>query len=439
MSAADVLIEHVIYAKIRRKLLPFLFVLYVVAYLDRINVGFAALQMNRELGLSEAVFGFGAGIFFIGYFVLEIPSNLVLQRLGARVWISRIMISWGVVAVAMMFIRGTRSFYLLRFLLGAAEAGFFPGIIFYLTYWFPSRERARAISLFMTATQIAGVMGGPMSGLLLAMNGVWHLAGWQWLFLAEGIPAVMLGVVAASYLPDGPEHAPWLNSAERSILAARLALERESRSNHTLRGALSNGKVWLLALLYFALVFGHYGIALWLPQILKGFGGMSDLRVGVMSSVPFLTAAVVMVIVAKHSDSTEERRWHLALGAVGGALGLAASAAASSSWVSLLSISIAAAGISSTAGPFWTLPAGFLEGTAAAAGIALINSTGNLAGFVGPSVVGQIRQVTGSFAGGLLAMALAVMIGGIIALAIPGLEPRPRQKQALAEALSESS
>jgi MFS transporter, ACS family, tartrate transporter len=432
--------ESAIYAKVRRKLLPFLFVLYVVAYLDRINVGFAALQMNRELGLSEAVFGFGAGIFFIGYFVLEIPSNLVLQWLGARIWISRIMVSWGVAAIAMMFTRGARSFYLLRFLLGAAEAGFFPGIIFYLTHWFPSRERARAISLFMTATQIAGVVGGPLSGVLLAMNGMWHLAGWQWLFLAEGMPAVVLGVAAAKYLPEAPENAPWLSSAERSILKARLALERESRrSNHTLRGALSNRNVWLLALLYFAIVFGHYGIALWLPQILKSFGGMSDLRVGLLSSIPFLTAAVVMVIVAKHSDSNEERRWHLALSAFGGAIGLAASAAARSPWASLLTISIAAAGVSSTGGPFWTLPGGFLEGTAAAGGIALINSTGNLAGFVGPSMVGLIRQATGSFAGGLVAMSLAVLIAGVIALVIPGLEQRHIREQALEQALDEPS
>ena len=431
--------ESAIYAKVRRKLLPFLFLLYIVAYLDRINVGFAALQMNRELGLSEAVFGFGAGIFFIGYFALEIPSNLILQRLGARVWISRIIISWGVVAIAMMFTRGARSFYLLRFLLGAAEAGFFPGIIFYLTHWFPSRERARAVSLFMTATQIAGIVGGPLSGLLLAMNGVGHLAGWQWLFLAEGIPAVILGAATARYLPDTPEHAPWLNSGERKMLSARLALERESRSNHTLRAALSNGKVWLLALIYFAIVFGHYGIALWLPQILKGFGGMSDLRVGILSAVPFVTAAVAMVIVAKHSDSHQERRWHLTMSAFGGAIALAASAAARSRWVSILTIAIAAAGVSSTAGPFWTLPAGFLDGTAAAGGIALINSTGNLAGFVGPSVVGLIREATGSFSGGLLVMALAVMMAGLIALAMLEVEPRQIQADKLEAALRESS
>jgi MFS transporter, ACS family, tartrate transporter len=440
VDASDAYIESTIYAKVRRKLLPFLFVLYVVAYLDRINVGFAALQMNRQLGLGQAVFGLGAGIFFIGYFVLEIPSNLILQRLGARVWISRIMISWGVVATAMMFTRGIRSFYLLRFLLGAAEAGFFPGIIFYLTQWFPSRERARSISLFMTATQIAGVVGGPLSGFLLSMNGFWHLAGWQWLFLAEGIPAVVLGAAASRYLPDTPEHARWLNSSERSVLRARLALERDNHcSNHTLGAALRNGNVWLLAMLYFAIVFGHYGIALWLPQILKRFGGVSDLRVGMLSSVPFLTAAIVMVIVARHSDANEERRWHLALSAIGGAIALAASAAAPNGWMRLVTISIAAAGVSSAAGPFWTLPSEFLDGTAAAGGIALINSTGNLAGFVGPSVIGMILQATGSFTGGMLAMALAVAVAGVIAVAMPAVERRQFQDDNLDEALSESS
>jgi ACS family tartrate transporter-like MFS transporter len=429
-----------IYTKIRRKLLPFLFILYVVAYLDRINVGFAALQMNRELGLSEAVFGFGAGIFFIGYFVLEIPSNLVLQRLGARVWISRIIISWGVVAISMMFTRGARSFYLLRFLLGVAEAGFFPGIIFYLTRWFPSHERARAISLFMTATQIAGLIGGPFSGLLLSMTGLWDLAGWQWLFLAEGIPAVILGAAAAKYLPEAPENAQWLDSGERKVLKEQLELEREGRRpGHTLGAALTDANVWLLALLYFAIVFGHYGIALWLPQILKGFGDMSDMRVGILSALPFLTAAVVMVLVAKHSDSTGERRWHLALSAFAGAVALVASAAARTPSVSLLAISIAAAGVSSTAGPFWTLPAEFLEGTAAAGGIALINSTGNLAGFVGPSVVGLIRQATGSFAGGLITMAIAATGAGFIALAMPDLvRRRTVQSDNLETALSES-
>jgi len=417
--------ESAIYAKLRRKLLPFLFVLYIVAYLDRINVGFAALQMNRELGLSEAVFGFGAGIFFIGYSVLEIPSNLVLRQLGARIWISRIMISWGVVAIAMMYTRGPRSFYVLRFLLGAAEAGFFPGIIFYLTHWFPSRERARAISLFMTAGQIAGVIGGPLSGLFLSMNGLWHLPGWQWLFLAEGIPAVILGLATARYLPDTPEDAPWLNSSERTMLSARLAFEREGRdSNQTMRFVLSNGSVWLLALLDFAIVFGLYGIGLWLPQILKGFGGMSDVRVGTLSALPFLTAAVLMVIVATHSDSNGERRWHVAISAFVAAIALVASAAARSAWMSLITISIASAGVTSTFGPFWTMPSRFLDGRAAAGGIALINSTANLAGFVGPSLVGLIKEATGSFAGGLLAMALAVMMAGVIALAMPEVEPR---------------
>jgi MFS transporter, ACS family, tartrate transporter len=440
-NEAEHITEATVYTRVRRKLLPFLFVLYVTAYLDRINVGFAALQMNRQLGLSEAVFGFGAGIFFIGYFLLEVPSNLILQRIGARVWISRIMISWGVVALAMMLTRGSKSFYLLRFLLGAAEAGFFPGIIFYLTHWFAARERAHAISTFMTATQVAGVIGGPLSGLLLAMDGVWKLAGWQWLFLAEGLPAVMLGVAAASYLPDNPTDAGWLNPDERRILIRNLALERESRaaeSSRTLAQALASGRVWLLALLYFTIVFGHYGIALWLPQMLKTFGGLSDLEVGLLSSIPFLVAAIAMVLVGKHSDSQQERRWHLALSAFVGGIALAASAASHTALFSLVAISIAAAGVSSTAGPFWTLPSGFLDGAAAAGGIALINSTGNLAGFVGPSVVGLIRQLTHSFAGGLLAMSAAVLIAGVLAVAIPGV-PRPRQVKPVLGELEQAS
>ena len=425
LNEEDFSSENAAYSRVRWKLIPFLFVLYVVAYLDRINVGFASLQMNRELGLSAAAFGFGAGIFFIGYFIFEIPSNLMLRRVGARIWISRIVISWGVVAMAMMLARGPKSFYLLRFLLGVAEAGFFPGIIFYLTYWFPARERAHAVSMFMTATQIAGVIAGPLSGVLLSMRGVWHLSGWQWLFLAEGLPAVILGVAAALYLPDGPEDARWLSPAQRKSLAIALALDRENRrrhDNHTLLNALTNGRVWLLAMLYFTIVFGHYGIALWLPQILKGFGGLSDLRVGLLSSIPFIVAAVTMVIVAKHSDLKGERRWHLALAAFVGGIALAASAAAHHPALAIVTIAIAAAGLSSTAGPFWSIPPAFLDGAAAAGGIAFINSTGNLAGFVGPSIVGLIKDVTHSFAGGLLAMSFAVLLAGFIALALPDVE-----------------
>jgi ACS family tartrate transporter-like MFS transporter len=432
--------ESTVYAKVRGKLLPFLFVLYVVAYLDRINVGFAALQMNRELGLGPAVFGFGAGIFFIGYFALELPSNLVLQRVGARIWISRIMITWGLAAMAMLFTRGPRSFYALRLLLGAAEAGFFPGIIFYLMRWFPARERARAVAMFMTATQVAGVIGGPLSGALLSMDRIWGLSGWQWLFLAEGLPAVLLGVMVAIYLPDGPEDARWLSPLERSVVVTALVREREGGdTRHTLAAAIRSGKVWLLALLYFTIVFGHYGIAVWLPQILRALGGMSDLRIGLLSSIPFMTAAITMVVVGKHSDARAERRLHLAISALIGGLALAASAAANGPFLSLITISIAAAGISSTAGPFWTLPAGFLEGTAAAGGIALINSTGNLAGFVGPSLVGFLKQATGSFASGLLAMAAVVVLAGLLALWIPAVASSPTRESAIRSAVDEAS
>ena len=278
-------------ARIRRRLLPFTFLLYIVAYLDRINVGFAALEMNRQLGLGDAAYGLGAGLFFIGYFLFEIPSNLILHRVGARAWIARIMISWGMVAIAMAAVRGAASFYLLRFLLGVAEAGFFPGIILYLTYWFPAREQARSIALFMTASALAGVIGGPLSGALLAMDGALGLSGWQWLFVLEGAPSVILGLTVLLYLPNGPGDARWLTAAEKRWLAERLEFERSSGKEGGLVRTLTNGRVWMLSMLYFAIVTGLYGVTLWLPQIIKGFGALGNFEVGVISAVPFLFAA----------------------------------------------------------------------------------------------------------------------------------------------------
>ena len=301
-------------AKATRRLIPFMFVLYVVAYLDRINVGFAALQMRADLGFDDRVYGFGAGIFFVGYFLFEVPSNLVLERVGARLWIARIMVTWGVIASAMMVVRGAQSFYLLRFLLGLAEAGFFPGMILYLTYWFPAAERAHAVARFITATAIAGVVGGPISGALLAMDGLGGLRGWEWLFLAEGLPAVGLGLAVLAYLPDGPASASWLTPEERRSLAARLAPDQAIEAHHaaTLAGALADRRVWRLAVLYFVLVTGLYGVGLWLPQIVKGLSGLGDVMVGIVSAVPYVAAAAGMVLVGRHSDRTGERRWHVA-------------------------------------------------------------------------------------------------------------------------------
>src|SRR4051812_34161433 len=307
----------------RRRLIPFLFLLYIVAYLDRINVGFAALQMNQALGFSATVYGFGAGIFFLGYVLFEIPSNVILARVGARLWIARIMISWGLVSSAMMFVRSAPAFYVLRFLLGAAEAGFFPGIIFYLTRWFPVRERGRTIAAFMTATLVAGVVGGPISGALLSLHGAAGIAGWQWLFLLEGLPAVVLGVVVLKVLAEQPRDVAWLNAAERASLAACLEEDARLQTDETTRGALSNPRTWLLAVVYFTIPVTLYGIGFWLPKMLKDASGGSDFNVGLLSAVPYAAGAIAMVIAGRHSDRTGERRWHVAGAALVSAAGLA--------------------------------------------------------------------------------------------------------------------
>ncbi len=347
-------------SKVRRRLLPFLFTLYIVAYLDRINVGFAALQMNREIGLSQAAFGFGAGIFFLGYFIFEIPSNLLLRRVGARRWIARIMVSWGVTASAMMFVRGAASFYVLRFMLGLAEAGFFPGIIYYLTFWFPHRERARAIAWFMTATSVAGVIAGPLSGALLTLHGIGGLSGWQWMFLLEGVPAIAMGIAVWRYLPDRPAEAAWLTPSERRCIGRRSSMRTparaDSRARRSLARAAAAGRVWVLTLFYFLFAFGLYGISFWLPQILKGFGTMSIIAVGFASAIPFAVGGVAMVLVGRSSDRMGERRIHLALCALTGAVGFFAAAYARSPILALACITLAAAGTSSCVGPFWAIP-----------------------------------------------------------------------------------
>jgi ACS family tartrate transporter-like MFS transporter len=424
---AETAFAAAVLSKVTRRLIPFMFALYVVAYLDRINVGFAALEMRHALGFTDAVYGFGAGIFFLGYFLLEVPSNLILHRMGARVWMARIMITWGVISAAMMLVRGVASFYALRFLLGAAEAGFFPGMILYLTYWFPAAERARAVARFMTATAMAGVLGGPISGALLGLGGRGGLAGWQWLFLLEGLPAVVLGLVVLVYLTDRPEDATWLAPEERAWLAERMRRECEqlqARQHHHLLETLAHRRVWLLGLLYFALVSGLYGVSFWLPQIIQGFGGLGDLAVGVLSMLPYLAAAVGMVIVGARSDRRRERRWHLAASAFVGAAGLVASAGLASPALSLAALSLAALGVWSTLGPFWALSAGFASGSAAAGAIALVNSIGNLGGFVGPYLVGLVKEHTHSFAGGLVTLAGGLVLAGLIALGIgDGAEP----------------
>jgi ACS family tartrate transporter-like MFS transporter len=378
--------------------------------------------MNRELGLTESVFGLGAGLFFLAYSLFEVPSNLILERVGARRWIARIMISWGVVAMAMIAVRGAPSFFALRFVLGLAEAGFFPGVILYLTFWFPMREQARAVALFMTATALAGVIAGPVSGALLELHGLAGLSGWQWLFIVEGLPAVILGILVLRYLPDGPDEAAWLEVDERAALLMRLERERgrstQKRSRSFLE-AIGNSTVWILSLVYFAIVFGLYGVTFWLPQIIQSFGGRSDFEIGMLSAIPFFGAAIAMVFVGRSSDLSGERRWHLAFCAGVGAIGLMLASMTHSPLLSLGALSIAAVGIWGTFGPFWAMPPESLSGTAAAGAIALINSIGNLGGFAGPYVVGIVKQTTHSFAGGMIVMAVSLVGAGMIALTLP--------------------
>jgi len=405
-------------AKARRRLIPFLFLLYIVAYLDRINVGFAALQMNRALGFSATTYGFGAGIFFLSYVLFEIPSNVILASVGARRWIARIMISWGLVSSAMMFVRGAAGFYTLRFLLGLAEAGFFPGIIFYLTRWFPARERARTIAAFMTATQMAGVIGGPVSGALLSLHGAGGLDGWQWLFLLEGIPAVVLGVIVLGVLTERPEEAAWLTDLERAALAARLKDESRTQRAETTRAALGNGRTWLLAVVYFTIPVTIYGIGFWLPQMLKAASGASDFVVGLLSAIPYVAGAIAMVIVGRRSDRTGERRWHVAVPAIVGAAALALSTASTSIVWSVLTLSVAMLGVASMFGPFWALTTSTMGGVGAAASIALVNSVGNTGGFVGPYLLGALNDTTHGFAAGLFAIAAMLATGGALVLLV---------------------
>jgi ACS family tartrate transporter-like MFS transporter len=413
-------LEQITLAKVTRRLVPFLFLLYIVCYVDRLNVGFAALQMNQDLGFSPAVYGFGAGIFFLGYVLFEVPSNLMLARTGARVWIARIMITWGLLATAMMFVRGPLSFYALRFLLGVAEAGFGPGIVYYLCGWFPAAQRARAIARVLTGIPLSGVVGGPIAGALLGLNGSLGLAGWQWLFLLEGLPAVALGFVVLGYLTDRPEDAAWLTQAERAWLATHLSEERERcqrRHGLSLLQALSNRTVWQLGLLHFlCFTFGTYVLGLWLPQIVRGFSGLSDFRVGLVTAVPNLVAAVAMVLVGAQSDRSGERILPIAACALTATFGFVASAYLHSPVLIVLALSIATIGVRAAAGPFWMLPTVFLSGGAAAGGIALINSISNLSGLVGPYTIGLLKGASGTFHSGLLLLALVPLAGAALAL-----------------------
>src|SRR5205823_2640693 len=396
-------------AKVSARLVPFLITCYFVAYLDRVNVGFAALTMNTDLGLSASAFGFGAGIFFLAYFVFEVPSNLFLERVGARKWIARIMFTWGVVSGATAFITGEKSFFLVRVLLGIAEAGFFPGIIFYLTLWFPAVYRARIIGYFMAAIPLSTVVGAPVSGLLLGLDGVVGLRGWQWLFVIEAVPALILSVVVFFYLTDRPADATWLEPDERAWLVARQQQEqtkRETVRRYSVAEALLDPKVLALSLVYFGAVATNYGLSFFLPQIVKAFG-VSNFQAGLVAALPYVVGLVSIVLWGRRSDRKLERRFHLAFPLFVASAGIAISTALNDPTMKMAALSVAGFGIFGCLPVFWTFPAAFLSGAAAAGGIALINSIGNLAGFAGPYAMGRIKDVTGSYTGGLLSLAAA--------------------------------
>ncbi len=417
-------------AKVSLRLVPFLIVCYFVAYLDRVNVGFAALTMNKALGLDATAFGLGAGVFFLAYFVFEVPSNLLLERFGARKWIARIMLSWGLLSGLMAFIpmiataTGTSTtsvFYIIRIALGAAEAGFFPGIIFYLTLWFPAIYRARIIGYFMAAIPLSSVIGAPVSGLLLNFDGVSGLAGWQWLFILEAAPALVLAVVVFFYLTDRPVDAHWLGADERAWLVGRLDAERhlrEAAKSFSILQALGDTRVLLLACVYFGIVASNYGLSFFLPQIVRDFG-LSFTVTGFVTAIPYVIGTLGMVWWGRKSDREHERKEHIGLAALVAGAGIAASTLIADPTGKMIALSCAGFGIFAALPVFWTLPTAFLSGAAAAGGIAIINSIGNLAGFVGPYVMGTIKDSTGSFTIGLLAIAVLVLLSMLIALSLP--------------------
>jgi ACS family tartrate transporter-like MFS transporter len=398
------------------RLIPFLVLAYFLSYLDRVNLGFAALTMNKELNFSPTVFSWGAGIFFIGYFLFEVPSNLALEKFGASRWIARIMITWGIISALMALVTGVWSFYGVRFLLGVAEAGFFPGIILYLTYWYPAKYRARFLAAFAIAVPVSTVIGAPISGLLLGLDGAMGLQGWQWLFIIEGVPSVLLGVVTWFYLTDRPVKADWLTAEQKAWLAAQLdseAAAKQAASDLTLGQALASPKVIALSLIYFGFVAALYGMQFWLPTIVKAFG-FSNAQTGFVIAVPYLFGTVAMILWARHSDATRERVFHVGAPLLLTAVALGICGYVTDPMTTMVVLTVAAIGVFCTFGVFWTLPTAWLAGTAAAGAIALINSIGNLAGFAGPYLIGWVKESTGSTSTGLFVLAALPLIGGLL-------------------------
>lgn len=409
--------ENAILAKAAWRLIPFMGLLYVVNFLDRVNVGFAALTMNKDIGLSASAYGLGAGMFFVGYFFFEVPSNVILERVGARLWVFRIMLSWGIVSMCTAFARGPNSFYALRFLLGAAEAGFFPGMMLYLTYWFPPATRAQFNSLFLASILIANIFGSPISGSILGMDGMRGMHGWQWLFVLEGLPSCVLAFAVLAFLPDKPERAVWLSNEEKRILSAAHA--RDEVAHAGLRSGLLDPRVWILAAVDFGIILALYGVGLWLPQIVKAMG-FSNLETGFVVAMPYVAALLAMIAWARASDRSRERTFHIAIPALLAAASLMASALFGANLWAVVTLTLATVGIYAALVVFWALPTAFLGGTAAAGGIALINSIANLGGFLGPPLMGWLKEKTGGYETGMAVLAAGLIAAALIVVALSG-------------------
>jgi MFS family permease len=441
--------EEATYKKAAARLIPFLFLCYIVAFLDRVNVGFAKLQMASDLQFSDAIYGFGAGIFFIGYFIFEVPSNVILEKVGARVWIARIMITWGLISSAFMFCGDIHwgaiatffkctdaqfTFYFLRFWLGVAEAGFFPGVILYLTYWFPGARRAKMVALFMTAIGMAQLIGSPVSGAIMQfMDGINGWRGWQWLFLLEGMPSVIIGALVLAILPNGPKTTKWLAAEERDLLVQRIEQDNASKSSlsgkHSFADAFKDGRVWALAWVYFALATCFYAVGFWMPTIIQelGIDKKDLLKVGLISMIPWGASVASMIYWGSHSDRTGERRWHCAGGMLLVMAGLLLLAVAyKSPVVSIVALTMVTMGWAGCVVTFWSLPTAFLSGTAAAAGIAWINSVGNLGGYFGPDLIGTIRTAAGGASGAaFFALAALALLGALTIILLPRTQGKP--------------
>jgi MFS family permease len=420
-AAADT--EDLVYRKVTWRLLPFLMACYVVAYLDRVNVGFAKLQMLEDLRFSETVYGLGAGIFFIGYFFFEVPSNVILHKVGARMWIARIMITWGIISASFMFVKTVSMFYFLRFLLGVAEAGFYPGIILYLTYWYPSERRARVTALFMIAIPISGIIGGPLSGWIMSTfhdSAGWR--GWQWMFLLEAVPSVIMGIVTIFYLDSSVRSSKWLTETEKRVVETAVARDGQTKHEHgSVFGVFRDGRVWLLSAIYFCIVMGNYGLTLWLPTLIQATGVVGVLNIGLLTAIPYAGAVTAMVLFSRSADRRRERRFHVIALMLIGALGLVMTALTPHSpTLAIIGLTIAAGGAIGAAPLFWSLPTAFLGGVSAAAGIATINSIGNLAGFVSPYMVGWLRDAMHNRTDvAMYVLAIFMIVGAAVILRIP--------------------